>query len=77
MFTSTLNLIKQILSADLKAIKKVSAKPEHEWRKEAQIDLIEVMISEVDREIERNHKRSERTKRCMRKSVSRGHLGTF
>ena len=67
MNTGTLNMIKDLLTAHLTNLAKTQVTPENEWRKESHVGLIKVLVSEVDREIESNQKRSERTKRCMKK----------
>jgi len=67
MNTSSLQWLKQRMTTYKKLVEKASVPDANEWQRESEIGLTEVMISEIDREIESNRKRSERTKRCIRK----------
>lgn len=67
MNTSWLNWIREKMVTYKKVVEKSPVPGEYDWQKESEIGLVEVAISEIDREIESNRKRSERTKRCIRK----------
>ena len=66
MNTATLEEIKRILTQVKTAIQKAKLPQGYdETKRESQIMLTDVLISEVDREIASNRKRSERAKRCI------------
>lgn len=67
MNTGSLVWLKQRMTTYKKLVEKSPVPHEHQWRKESEIGLTEIMIAEINREIESNRKRSERTKRCIRK----------
>lgn len=67
MNTSSLAWLRQVVTSYMKAVKRAPAPDGREWMKEDRIGLTEIMIAEIDREIESNRKRSERTKKCLRK----------
>ena len=71
MNTSSLVWLKQRMTTYKKLVERSPVPDENQWRKESEIGLTEIMISEIDREIESNRKRSERTKRCIRKKQGR------
>ena len=71
MNTGSLQWIKKRMITYKKAVEKSPVPDEHQWRKESEISLTDLAIADIDREIESNRKRSERTKRCIRKKQGR------
>ena len=71
MNTGSLQWLKQRMTTYKNLVEKSPVPDENQWRKDSEISLTEIMIAEIDREIESNRKRSERTKRCIRKKQGR------
>lgn len=69
--TSSLQWLKQKMNVYKNAVKKSPAPEGREWIKDSELSLTDLMIHEIDREIESNRKRSERTKKCIRKKQGR------